>query len=1045
MEESWGLNDSTGPDITDRMIVGPMGARIKPVWRMNVFHLTGVDNTDTPTFIGQYESATPFDTHNMLMNDRVGRRPNASTANASILHATGVASILIGKTQGNLRGINSHDKAQLWSAGRDYYDSINNWLTLNPNRSQVLNTSTGFPWRDDERQRIAIPNTVTGGTFTVTFNGATTGALAFNSTAAQVSTALRGLGTINGNVDVSTSTVAGFSRVFNVSFKGFLGGQNVAALTTNSMNLVAGAAQSTTTHQGSATTFNDGTSAATLFADYTTRHRDLVWVKSAGNEGRWAPNGSVTPPADAFNVITVGATGADPANLAQTGNDYTYVAPYSSRGPTNGANARHPIDLVAPGSNITMASNAGPNATQTASGTSFAAPHVAGTAALVMTHARNRGLGTFSDRKAVKAILLNSASKHVRDPLNGGRAWPDSPAAQFAPDVISLVSRQPLDDAMGAGQLNAYAAVRQIGHSNLTSGLTVNRGSIIGGIGEDDYDLFNGFEMKRGSLVSATLVWERLVKVKSGVDQNDRDVLANKANYTTKTFDLDLRLVKEDGTIVARSASFHDSVEHLYFNIREDGKYKIRVKGFTPGGGDSAPYGLAVSTGSTSGISFSVDGGYFNAARINANTSNPAEGLYGPSTFTNNPNDVHSLGPAGAGHFPTEGEIFSGSLDHGDTTNVLRLSGALGTRSRVGPHNGPPAAMAVLDSTQRGVLGLRPNDNVVGLSFGRDGTQFFQSILVFSVDPGAVGAVNTNVHLRATTQGSLIPDLAGKIFPTFGFGGATGGGGAGAGNLYQTKPMKPFGRYRSAFLEVKPQLNALFGSGNSLGLQSPSNRGQLLNAVEDDLDAVEIDDILAYVDTDGDGLHGRPVFFTLDEDSPSLAGGGSAADIWVSKAVDTSADFGLQPNNPFAYEEWANHMMIGLNADDEIDALVVSDVRVLLNVLPFPIPDGEASGPVEVLGQMFNADEVLFSLTEDSWTVLNVRHPMRNRNISPADILYSNLDGRFMVFADAEDLGLLATDNLNALDIGSIPEPGVVWVVMGVVGLGMGRRRKIMG
>src|SRR5260221_780463 len=64
--------------------------------------------------------------------------------------------------------------------------------------------------------------TVTGasGTFTLTFNGQTTGPLGFNATAAQVQTALQGLSTIGaGNV-----TVAQFGNLYTVTFVGALAG-----------------------------------------------------------------------------------------------------------------------------------------------------------------------------------------------------------------------------------------------------------------------------------------------------------------------------------------------------------------------------------------------------------------------------------------------------------------------------------------------------------------------------------------------------------------------------------------------------------------------------------------------------------------------------------------------------------------------------------------------------------------------------------------------------------------------------------------------------
>ncbi len=73
----------------------------------------------------------------------------------------------------------------------------------------------------------------TGGTFTLSFNGQTTAALAYNATAAQVQTALTGLSSIgNGNVAV---TLAG--NTYTVTFQGTLANENVSALAIDGTNL----------------------------------------------------------------------------------------------------------------------------------------------------------------------------------------------------------------------------------------------------------------------------------------------------------------------------------------------------------------------------------------------------------------------------------------------------------------------------------------------------------------------------------------------------------------------------------------------------------------------------------------------------------------------------------------------------------------------------------------------------------------------------------------------------------------------------------------
>jgi hypothetical protein len=105
------------------------------------------------------------------------------------------------------------------------------FLESNPNVLSVFYRTGTVPTPSgvgtSEVQTVAVTGTPTGGTFSLSFNGATTPALAYNASTSAVQTALQALSTIGAGNATVTGT-AGVSYV--VTFTGALANQNVGTL-----------------------------------------------------------------------------------------------------------------------------------------------------------------------------------------------------------------------------------------------------------------------------------------------------------------------------------------------------------------------------------------------------------------------------------------------------------------------------------------------------------------------------------------------------------------------------------------------------------------------------------------------------------------------------------------------------------------------------------------------------------------------------------------------------------------------------------------------
>ncbi len=145
-------------------------------------------------------------------------------------------------------------------------------------------------------------------------------------------------------------------------------------------------------------TNTNGASTESLYWDWFTYNTDSVLVVAAGNTG-----GQTVIPADSYNAISVGAydqtTGARWSNSA-----------YMMNGGGQGTEVRGTPDILAPGVWIGDGITYGGYSSL---GTSFAAPHVAGAAALLTDYNTHHPTADPLDHRGIKAIILNSATSGI--------------------------------------------------------------------------------------------------------------------------------------------------------------------------------------------------------------------------------------------------------------------------------------------------------------------------------------------------------------------------------------------------------------------------------------------------------------------------------------------------------------------------------------------------------------------------------------------------------------------------------------------------------
>lgn len=270
------------------------------------------------------------------------------------------------------------------------------------------------------------------------------------------------------------------------------------------------------------------------YVDYVIRHRAVTMVKSAGNKKLTcrAPDFFVTSPGKGWNIITVG--NYNDRGTLNNDDDVMNTATLGGscfEDPASPHQDREKPEIAAPGTEITTTYCTSPaSCTGTETGTSFAAPHIAGCAALLMQE---------------NALL---------------RRWPESiRAILMASAIFNLEGDSRLSEHDGAGGVECDSAdeiVRGIAGGEWHGTIAAAR------------PFSYTFQATAGTTVRVVIAWDSMPDVQVGSTSPMTDFL--KAD-----FDLEVRAQGVKWSV--GSYSWDNSYEIVEFTAPVTGRYIARI------------------------------------------------------------------------------------------------------------------------------------------------------------------------------------------------------------------------------------------------------------------------------------------------------------------------------------------------------------------------------------------------------------------------------------------------------------------------------------
>jgi hypothetical protein len=360
----------------------------------------------------------------------------------------------------------------------------------------------------------------------------------------------------------------------------------------------------------------DGNAPLTQCIDWSARVHNVLYV-IAGNQG----TGGIPIPTDNFNGVNIALSALEGGvfarvDVANLGSTFTGFARRLA-GIEGNVGSRRSVSLLAPGRDVALLNLDG--SVTRATGTSFAAPHVTATVALLQEFG-DRQLASKQpnwsldsrQQEVMKAVLLNSADK-IKDSGDGlhlgmTRTIIDKDSRDWLASDAYQDQALPLHSQMGTGHLNAFRAYQQFSAGEWKPTAPVpsvgwdyntvsasNASDRAGSPQPSIHEYMLEKPLQQGSFVAITLAWNRLVELQDSNNNGEYDQGEEFRDMGLNNLDLYIMPAEESDPAksVRASVSAADSVEHIFYPIPQTGRYKILVRFAGQVNQATQPYALA--------------------------------------------------------------------------------------------------------------------------------------------------------------------------------------------------------------------------------------------------------------------------------------------------------------------------------------------------------------------------------------------------------------------------------------------------------------------